>query len=450
MRLNGLFKDSRMFANIAGVVAFPQADELAGAEREHTQVGEAAGRYERAFGANSIELLASYRRTAIDAADRSSDGQGGDRSIEQSRAGETIIRGVLRRHAGPFALELGAEGAINTLDSHNTLFVDELETELPNANVRIREGRAEVFGTATWRLRPTLTLETGLRYEMSKLSQHGDTSLTKSLAFLKPRALATWAVSPRDEVRLLVEREVGQLDFADFVGVASLTNGTVTAGNKDLVPDSLWRAEVAFEHRFGDGSLVLTARREWIANLVDRIPVFADDQVFDAVGNVGDARRDELQLDLIMPLDRWALKGVTVKADVLARRSRVVDPTTGESRRISGDAPLEAKLGVTHDLPRWRLRWGANYVWATEVSEFKVDEVQTDILQDRLDLFVEYKPTARWMLRAFAKNVTDTDAIRTRRVYEGLRNPANFAYFEQRVLRNGPYFGLTAQYTFGR
>jgi outer membrane receptor protein involved in Fe transport len=450
LRLTGLFKDSRMFANIAGQVTYPAPDALTGAERAHTRVGEGAARYERSFGATGLELLASYRRTDVDARDRSADSGGAERSVEQSSAGETILRGVLRRTVGPVALEVGAEGALNTLDSDNRLFEDEVETPLPGADVGVRETRAELFATGVWRVRPDLTLETGLRYETSRLSQSGDVELSKSLAFWKPRARLAWAATPNDELRLLVEREVGQLDFADFVGVASLTEGTVTAGNKDLVPDSLWRVEAAIEHRIGEGSVVLSARREWISNLVDRLPVAVDGEVFDAVGNIGEATRDEVQLDAILPLDRWGLAGVTVKGDVLVRRSRVVDPTTGETRHISGDAPVEASLGFTHDVPRWRLRWGANYVFAAETRQFKVAEVQTDLLQDRLDLFVEVKPTARWTLRAFAKNVTDTDAVRTRLVYDAVRSPTSFAYREQRILSNGPYVGLTAQFTFGR
>jgi hypothetical protein len=450
LRLTGLVKDSRMFANIAGLVAYPAPDRQSGAERKHTQVGEGAARYERSVGATAVELLASYRRTGIDARDLSAGSGEVAQSLERSTAGEAILRGVARRTFGFVALEVGAEGALNTLDSDNRLFVDAVETPLPGAKASVREVRAELFATGVWRVRPDLTLETGLRYETSRLSQSGEAELSKSLAFWKPRARLSWAATPNDEVRLLVEREVGQLDFADFVGVASLTNGTVTAGNKDLAPDSLWRVEAALEHRIGEGSVVLAARREWISDLVDRIPVVADGAVFDAVGNVGQATREELQLDAILPLDRWGAKGVTVKADVLVRRSRVVDPTTGRPRRISDDAPLEASVGFTHDVPSRRLRWGATYVFATETSQFKVSEVQTDVLQDRLDLFVEVKPTARWTLRAFAKNVTDTDAVRTRLVYDGVRAPGALAFRERRVLSNGPYVGLTAQVSLGR
>ncbi|HSI19978.1 MAG TPA: TonB-dependent receptor [Sphingomonas sp.] len=451
LRLNGLFKGSRMFANVTSEVRFPAIVHGYGSEREHTRVIEGGFNYTRPLGArDAIELLGSHRRTTIDGRDGSFDGKGSDRSIEHAAGTETILRGVWRHQAGALSLETGAEGAINVLDSDNALFEDDIFVPLPNARVRVEEKRAEFFTTATWRLASALTLETGLRYEMSRIAQSGDSSLVKSLAFLKPRALATWSVGGNDTVRLLVEREVGQLDFADFVGAASLTSGTVTAGNQDLEPETLWRAEAAFEHRFGSGSLVLTARREWISNVVDRIPVVAGGTVFDAVGNIGSGRRDELEANLTLPLDAIGVKGVTLSGDLLLRRSRVIDPTTHQSRHISEDKPIEAKAGITHDLARWHLRWGVNYVVGHTKEQFKIDEIQIDRLDDRVDAFVEYKPNKRWTFRVFAANLTDSPSIRTRFAYGSLRGTSGLAFREERILRSGRYVGVTVQRNFGK
>src|SRR3546814_1875314 len=131
-----------------------------------------------------------------------------------------------------------------------------------------------------------------MRYEISRLSQTGDSELSKSLSYFKPRLLVSWAASPRDRLRLQVEREVGQLDFEDFVSSPSLTSGTVTAGNKDLEPDSLVRYEAAWERRIGDGSLVVAARPESISNLFDRVVVVSDHGTFDSAGHIGHAHRE--------------------------------------------------------------------------------------------------------------------------------------------------------------
>jgi outer membrane receptor protein involved in Fe transport len=451
LRLNALFKDTRMSADITSDYRFPSVVHGWGTEREHNRIVESGFNYARPLGSgDALELLGSYRRTTTDAYETSAKGSDSDLTLAHAIASETILRSVWRHQSGSSSFEGGAEGAINILDSDNQLFENDLAVALPNARVRVEERRAEVFATATWRLAPSLTVETGLRYEMSRIAQSGDSSLVKSLAFLKPRALLTWSASGNDTIRLLAEREVGQLDFGDFVGDASLASGTVTAGNQNLEPETLWRAEAAFEHRFGTGSLVLAARREWIGNVVDRIPVTAGGEIFDAVGNIGSGQRDEIEANLTFPLDTLGLKGMTLSGDALFRRSRVIDPTTGLPRHISEDKPVEAKASITHDLPRWHLRWGVTYVVGKVKEQFKIDEIQIDRLNDRIDAFVEYKPNRQWTIRLFAANLTDSPSIRTRLAYTGPRNTSGLGYREDRILRSGRYVGVRVQRNFGK
>lgn len=449
-RVNGLYKMKKMFANIGEEVIFPTPYDASGTERVNTESTEIGFHYDRAVGARSqIELLALRRTTGIDGTDKSFAPGGDDVTRENSDASETILRGVLRRKAGNVSLEGGIEGALNILDSHSALEEDGVDIPLPAANVRIEEKRAEAFFTAAWHLSSALTVEAGSRYETSTLTQSGDSALRKSLSFIKPRLLVRWAPSPQDEIRALFERSVGQLDFADFVSSASLTGGTVTAGNKDLEPDSLWRSELAWEHRIGKGSVVVTARHEAISDVVDRIPVFTDEGVYDAVGNIGSGRRQEVQFDFNLPFDPLGLAGVTLQGSGLWRHSRVTDPVTGERRRISEDLPIEAKVSLTHDIARWHTRWGINYVHAEKETTFKIDEVEIDRVPDRVDAFIEYKPDAAWTLRAFAKNLTNSPVIRTRSLYTGLRGLSPIRHIERRELNSGPYVGFTIQRTFG-
>ena len=450
LHLNGLVQDKRKFADIAYAITFPAPDAITGSEREHARTWEGGLRYERALGAaNDLELVGSYRSVATVGIDRETAASESSVSDERAHASEAILRAALRHHRGAWAIEIGAEGAINILDSRNALIEDGEPVLLPQADVRVAEQRAEVFATASRPLNARITAELGVRYEMSRLSQTGDIDLVKSLAFWKPRARLIWTPTPNQTLRLLAEREVGQLDFGDFVGAASLTSGTISAGNADLEPDSLWRIEATYERRFGAGSFTIAARREWISDLVDQLPVVVDGTVYDAVGNIGAARRDSVEASLKWPLDGIGAKGVVVTADLAARRGRATDPSTGARRPISGDLPVEAKIALTHDIPAWKLRWGGSYAFARTETAFKVEEVEADRLAGRLDLFVEYRPDARWTLRLFGKNLTDSPATRTRDIYAGVRGDSALRYRELRVLRSGRYVGLTVQRSFG-
>ncbi|NIJ38136.1 outer membrane receptor protein involved in Fe transport [Sphingopyxis panaciterrae] len=452
LRANGLFKSSQMFADVRHDIYYPADALILATERNNERATEGQLQYSRGLGVRgTVELLAIRRDHRLHGVDTSTEEDLREVNATDTTGSETILRGVIRRQGKLLSLDVGAEGAQNILDSHVALSENGVEVPLPADDVRIEEKRAEFFVTGTWRPATDLSVETGLRYEISRLTQTGDSQLTKSLSYWKPRLLVSYTPTPKDRFRLQIEREVGQLDFEDFVSSPSLTSGTISAGNKNLEPDSLVRYEAAWERRIGDGSVVIAARHEAVSNLVDRIPIFLEDgSAFDSAGNIGSATRDEVELNLNLPLDRIGLTGLTVKGNGLLRRSRVRDPLTGDKRRISGDRPVEADVSLTYDLPQYGLRTGVNYIVRKTETSFKVDEIEEDIDSGRIDAFVEYKPGSRWTLRCFAKNLTNSPTVRRREVYSALRGTSTIDYREVRSLRSGRYFGVNLQWNFGR
>ena len=138
----------------------------------------------------------------------------------------TIGRVVLRRRSGPVTLEVGGEAALNILDSQVGLERDGVPVPLPAADIRVEEKRGEAFATASWQASSELALEGGLRAETSKLTQSGDSGISKRLSFLKPRALAIWSPDPQDQFRLWVERDVGRgADPSEIAALIALLVG---------------------------------------------------------------------------------------------------------------------------------------------------------------------------------------------------------------------------------
>jgi hypothetical protein len=353
-------------------------------------------------------------------------------------------------------LQAGAEGAINVLNSRSKLAVGGAPVILPAANIRLEERRAEFFSTATWRINPVLMSELGARYETSTLTQSGDSSLNKDLSFFKPRWLTTWNPAPGHELRLLMERQVGQLVFRDFASSTSLNSNIITGGNKNLEPAHSWNISLAWERHFwGRGSLVLEARREFISQVVDRIPVFAAGRVFNAVGNIGNGTRDTILTNFIVPLDEVGLEGVTVKGDAGWRHSRVRDPATGLHRRIVGGQTVggpsfrfNTMSEITYDMPKQNLQLGVTVHdhLTTEEFEYRIDEISTNYHAYKIGVFAEYKPTPAWTVRAFGRDIAQTAAFRNREVYAGLRGSAPLSFFERRSLSNGAVVGVNVQH----
>ncbi|KRB52874.1 MAG: TonB-dependent receptor [Pseudomonadota bacterium] len=452
LRLDASARRERTAADILDVSTLPTAGQEVVDERETLTEFEVGGRYDRQLGDRwRVDLLALHHQARVRGGDTAWEGADVTATRVASDASETIARGTLRRQAGATTLELGAEAAVNILDSHSGLEENGAPVFLPAANVRIEEQRGEVFATATWRLASTLTAEAGSRFEVSRLTQTGDSQMEKSFHYLKPRGLLTWSPGASDQLRLEVERQVGQLDFEDFVSSTSLTSNLVSAGNADLEPDKTWRVAATWERRLAhDAVVVMTLRRDWIADVIDRTPVAGPGFIFDAPGNIGDGERTEFELGATLPLDALKIPGGLLKTAAIWRRSRVTDPTTGLERVISGEAPFEGAIHFTQDLPAHRVRWGVDVVIGEKSYEYRFNEVRRDENHTRYGLFAEYRPAPAWNIRIHADNVASGKAERRREQYAGPRGAAGLKRIETRSLDFGPSAGITVQRSFGR
>ena len=453
INLHALYKDDRGIDYILEQRKYPTTVTFNGGDKEFKPAMEFNLEYDHDLWKNAENQFIVIRRDRREKNLQFSDQDGPlIAALKDAHWSETVLRDMLRQRSKHFTLEVGAEGAINTVNNKNTLTSNGTPVFLPAGNVQIKEKRAEIFGNLITSFNPSLSLETGLRYEMSEFTQRGDSNLNKSLAYLKPRALLTWKPTKSDELRILYEREAGQLDFTNFIAFIQVSTSSVTSGNKNQVPATQWRKEVAWEHHFGNsGSVVLTGRREEISDVLDRIALTENGSTYDAPGNIGSGWREEAQIDMILPLDWTGVPGFTLQGTGLYRVSGVIDPSNGFKRRISNDAPEEGRLSLTHDIPAWKLRWGATYKHDVEKNQFRYNEIRGDHLYVRVDAFVEYKPSPDWLIRLIGRNLTDTPDYKARTLYVGggIRGLAPVNYVEQRPLTFGPGFGINIQKTLG-
>ncbi len=378
---------------------------------------------------------------------------------------EMVGRVTLKRRQTPrLSFEGSVEGALNKLDSATTLAVNARSILVPAANVQFEEKRAELTGRATWRALDTLTLEGGLRQERSTLTSKGDVILEKTLQFTKPRLAATWAVDPLTQVRLRLEREVGQLNFDDFVATSNVAStGTLSAGNPDLTPQQAWVYEAAVERRFwGAGSIVLTVRHYALSDVVDRAPVFGPTGAIlaDAPGNIGAGTRNEYSASVNLPLDRLGLKGAQLRGSITRRDTEVTDPLTGLKREISvlrsGDtregspvSPVSWDIHYTQDLPFIRTVWGADIIGGFRETAYRLSEIETRKISTTILLFAEYKAASDLTLRVEAQAMNQRNARRIREVYIGPRTLGRLDYTDVRNLEWGGSLFFRVRKTFG-
>lgn len=422
---------------------------------------ELGGRFARTFGDWRLEVIGLHK--AEDEDERSAFSEAADASVfrlEQDSS-ETILRAVLRyRFDDRLSVEGGTEGAVNKLDSRAAVLANGQPVDLPAANVRVEERRGEVFLKGTWRATSAWTVDGGLRIEASDISASEDVDLEKTLSFVKPRLLVTWAPTSATQIRARAERVVGQLDFDDFVASGDFDTGTgVTAGNPDLNPEQAWVGEVALEQKlWGGGVAVLTYRHSELSDVIDRGPVRATTvdpatgqsvtRVFDQPTNIGSGAKDELIGEITLPFDRLGLKGAQLKGDVTWRRSRVTDPTTGARREISGLRPLEWNASFTHDLPQWRMSYGVDAYGGWRRTFYRFDQIETVKLKTYVKPFAEWRLQPDLFLRVELPNVTSRGMRRIRDVYDGPRDTGRLKFTEDRDLQFGRMYYVRIRKTF--
>lgn len=396
-------RDTRERESGTVLATFPEAARETAEEKETLQEVEASLRYAREIDdRTTLEALASQRTGWLDVRSEETEDDERETFAQGTRSSESIVRLELRQARTPrLGLNGALEVAVNSLDGDATLVEDDELVELPGSRVRIEERRGEASFGAQWQAADAWRVESGLDVETSTIRQTGDSPLERDFVYWKPRLAARWERGEREHWRLSVGREVGQLAFEDFVASASLDDDVVSAGNARLEPDKTWRTVLAWERGFGrDGAFSLTLAHDEIADVVDRVPVFDGEDVFDAPGNIGDGKRDSLALELGTSLDALGWPTLRLDATVLWQTSRVTDPTTGQARRISEEKPLEGEIGLTQTLAPRGLKWGVEVDLAEREEEFRHDEVSLERADASLELFVEQKFGDGWRWRA--------------------------------------------------
>lgn len=367
-----------------------------------------------------------------------------ERFAANGDSSETILRGLLRfERSAALEFEGGGEIAYNMLEIDQTYSVGGVNKPLPSASVKVEETRGELFGKATWRINPKWTLEGGLRLESSTISQSGDAEQEKSFFYAKPRLLTTWTPTASTQVRLRIERTVGQLDFGDFAASADLEDENVFGGNVNLEPESRWVGELTFEKRFwGEGIVSVGLRHDEISNAIDVIPLEGG---YAAVGNIGDGTLDQLVLNVTVPTDKLGLSGGKFGFRNTWNHTEVTDPTTGEIRPISGIRPSQATITFQQDITSWKLQWGGAWIPLLGQKTFRPDEINGWRGHDYYELWAEYKPTPTLSIRG---QVNLWDDFNVERTVFGDRETRPIAFVENRFIDPRTFYQIRLRKTF--
>lgn len=377
----------------------------------------------------------------------------------RNNTGETIARVTLRHPIGTtLTLEGGLEGAYNFLDGISSYAENGVAVPLPSANARVNEKRGEVFAQGTWKFDPDWLLEAGARFEYSKISESGGASQSRTFFYPKPRAVLTWSPDKETQIRLRYERVVGQLDFGNFIASSSLGGNGLQGGNPNLKPDQHTQYQISWERHFWEkGALVVSFMHDQIKDVVDNVPVTSAAGTFDAPGNIGTGKLDQLDVELTLPLDWLGLENGLLKSTNIFRRTRVKDPVTGVERFISPGLsgnqsvrPQDIEFTLTQDIPSLKSTWEIDYFNGWDEHYYHLNEVRhRRIPPGLLSAAWIYKPTSDLSLRFEVDNMTRFEYENTFYEYSGPRDVSPLTEIDERRIKSQPRIYIEIRKTFG-
>lgn len=315
--------------------------------------------------------------------------------LSDSQAESDTIESILRTtyaKVGSSKLkpEFGAEIAYNQLISTLDLFEEDengvVDIEVPSANAKVAEIRAEAFTNLVWQASDKLTIDGGLTWEISRLRVTGDASSTQTFKFFKPTLTATYNFSNSLQLQVRGVREIGQLDFDDFAASNDVGVDRVLAGNPELRPDKTWRASTRLDWRFSDrGSANI---RAFVVRRDDVLEQIVLPSGGSGRGNAGSANFTGLDIEVVLPLG-FALPGAQIEANYRRRWTSFFDEIIGEERNISRRNRRKLNFRFRQDVTEHQFAWGVSLEGRFSEPNFFVDEVNFFRGNDRYTAFIE-------------------------------------------------------------
>lgn len=381
-------------------------------------------------------------------------------SLFETRSQNTPTEAVIRLQndlggLGRHAVQFGAEMAYNRLDARFivTNSVAGAVTNFPASNVLVQETRFEPFFSDVWALGPAWKIEAGAIVELSKLTLSGDSTAERSFNFIKPRAIATWTISPQTTLELRAERQVAQLNFNEFATSVDVTVGNqVDAGNADLVPEKTTTLSALIRYKFSDrGSVQFSGDYQLVSDTQDLVPITVRDArgnitaQFDGTGNIGKSTKWNGELEVTLPLD-WLTKpigfaGIEVRYVGHYHGSRVTDPVTGLDRRVSRRPLWHQDLDIRHDIAGLGIVYGASFRVQDANYDYFFNEKRRQQEGTRATIFMEY---SKFKLGTIRFQVTDMAGFqRDRFIYVGTRASGTLEQIVNRERRLDPLLQLS-------
>ena len=365
---------------------------------------------------------------------------------------ERIIRLSFNKLIGKSSsLEYGVESAYNKLDrTFNLIYLDsdgkQTSAGLINTSGEVEEDRYEGFLSYNLPLSNKIRAELALNYEWSEISQSGDVNLSREFQYWKPRIDLKWDYKENRQLRLNIERNVGQINFDDFISSFDQFEETIRAGNPDLKPETSWELKLEHEWRLPNDGGVITLKglASEIDGPVDRLPIDG----YAGIGNLGSGERTQARIDGSIRINEL-LKGGVFRFMGYLQSTEVNDPVTNIKRDFSWYKRWETMIGIRQDVPGGKYNWGIMY---RSQSQFNIYDpyLWGRFAEDpTLGFGFTAKLNPKLNLNFMVKKMLDTNyGFGRKRIYAGFRSNEDLLIQENFDVNEHNFFKIQLEGTF--
>lgn len=480
LRLSGLFIDTdrdedELSSVFEGVELEPDGVEVQ-RERISQQSYALSGDGSLPLGPGELVFAAGWSGFRDDTAVEIDEGDSFEEAelVERERLDleDNEYSGTLSYAFGPdnLTFKLGGDFLRKERDGANRVFeiddgVEEEETE-PGAIFAIRETRYDPYALATWRLIGGLTIDAGLRYEITRrdvTSEGGDASYDEES--LNPSAHLRYAPTPFDQFRVSVARTVRRPDYdliSPYRQEETPGDEDETIGNPALRNQRAWGVDAGYERRlWDDGILGINVFYRDISDLIELVATGEEPESGGAGNvfqprNIGDGETWGVELDFSASLSVLGLPDTGIFANYTYLDSEVRDPFTGEDRRFNDQPHHLYNIGLIQTLASIDASVGASLSGRSDSLQSNFDETVELSYEPDLEAFVEKRIGDNFVLRFSAQNLLNRSKGEVFRVFDGdsfdeiLANRASgdIDEFEIERERSGRLFQLTLRAAF--
>ena len=425
LRINGQASGNRLDYSGGARFTLPGGQQN-NAGHEENLSGEAGLRYSRSLeGGYSLELVGFQSvRTRDRDTTFARDGLVGQTNFTSgtllaTEGGESITRATLQApKMGDWAIEGGGELVYNYSEQQNAFFFNGAPVSLEGDRFRVDELRADGFVTATWAPSPQLNIETGMRFEWSRIEADSNAGMSeKALTYLKPRVNVSWTPEEGHQWGGRIERKVDQLDFGSFASAAAFEEEIFGVGNPEAEPEKSWTFELRYQRQFGGQNSLSASYRHVLTEdvlgrailVVPGVPPVPT-RVFEITRNGGEATSDVFNVKGSFELDSYGMQGGILSFGGTLTETNLTDPVTGADHDIDLSMPWEWNISLQQTLGNGDFRWSVFLEDDADQRAWEPQYLNRYSSGPYLGANLTWKPWTGWTFGAGVNNILANDA----------------------------------------